>query len=52
VSTPVKWSEVESAARNGRILSFDTAQVLKRVGEFGDLFAPVLKLKQKLLRLA
>jgi bifunctional non-homologous end joining protein LigD len=50
VSTPVTWEEVAVAAkkmRTGR-LTFEAAEVLKRVEQFGDLFAPVLKLKQKL----
>jgi bifunctional non-homologous end joining protein LigD len=29
-------------------LTFEAADVLKRVKKMGDLFAPVLKLKQKL----
>jgi hypothetical protein len=30
------------------VLAFDTEQVLGRVAEHGDLFAPVLSLRQKL----
>ena len=50
VSTPVKWEEVEKAVEksDAGLLLFDSEQVLKRVSRFGDLFAPVLKLKQKL----
>lgn len=60
VSTPLKWSEVKAALRskNGSaksrsknkkaILVFDTEAVLKRVKKWGDLFAPVLTLKQRL----
>jgi bifunctional non-homologous end joining protein LigD len=50
VSTPVTWEEVEGclAAKDPKLLVFDSAQVLERVQEHGDLFAPVLKLKQKL----
>lgn len=50
VSTPVSWNEVESTSQNGdpESLVFDHAQVLSRVSAFGDLFAPVLTLKQKL----
>ena len=50
VSTPVSWEEVESVVRkrNAKQLSFEAKEVLKRVEEMGDLFSPVLKLKQKL----
>ena len=50
VSTPVTWDEVEKCMAKGdpNLLVFDSAQVLERVKEHGDLFAPVLKLKQKL----
>jgi bifunctional non-homologous end joining protein LigD len=43
VSTPVSASEVQACAdtRNPRLLRFDTAEVLRRVGEDGDLFAPL-----------
>lgn len=50
VSTPVEWSEVKAALRKkdaGR-LAFDSNEVLRRVEEKGDLFEPILKLKQKL----
>lgn len=50
VSTPVTWEEVERclAEKDPNLLVFDSAQVLERVKEHGDLFEPVLKLKQKL----
>jgi bifunctional non-homologous end joining protein LigD len=50
VSTPVTWQEVESclAKRNPDLLTFDSEQTLQRVEKMGDLFEPVLKLKQKL----
>jgi bifunctional non-homologous end joining protein LigD len=50
VSAPVKWSEVEKCARTGKsdTLAFHSAQVLKRVAKLGDLFAPMLKLRQRL----
>jgi bifunctional non-homologous end joining protein LigD len=50
VSTPVTWEEVEAAVRrrNATSLSFDSKEVLKRVEKMGDLFGPVLTLKQKL----
>jgi len=48
VSTPVTWDEVASALKRKKKLSFETKDVLKRVKKLGDLFAPVLTLKQKL----
>ena len=50
VSTPLKWQEVESCLKksDAKLLVFESGQVLERVKKFGDLFAPVLKLKQKL----
>lgn len=41
VATPVTWDEVEAAAE-GAPLSFTAPQVLARVAEVGDLFAPLL----------
>lgn len=48
VSTPVEWSEVESALKkkDAARLSFLSDEALKRVEQRGDLFEPVLKLKQ------
>ncbi|MFN2623439.1 MAG: non-homologous end-joining DNA ligase [Chthoniobacterales bacterium] len=46
ISMPVKWSELEKAKIDA--LYFEPAAALKRLKKFGDLFAPVLKLKQKL----
>lgn len=48
VSTPVTWKEVETALKKKKPLSFETDEVLSRVEKMGDLFAPVLTLKQKL----
>jgi bifunctional non-homologous end joining protein LigD len=50
VSTPVTWDEVERCfkKREPELLVFKTEDVLKRVEKHGDLFEPVLKLKQKL----
>ena len=48
VSTPLLWKEIEAAFSRKKILSFTSAEVLKRVAKHGDLFAPVLTLKQKL----
>jgi bifunctional non-homologous end joining protein LigD len=50
VSTPASWEEVERchSERGAELLTFDTDQVLARVDEQGDLFAPVLTLMQDL----
>jgi bifunctional non-homologous end joining protein LigD len=50
VSTPVEWDELERAQKkkDAGSLAFETVEVLKRVGKKGDLFEPILKLKQKL----
>ena len=50
VSTPVRWDEVEHCLKKNapELLVFKSADVLKRVEREGDLFEPVLKLKQKL----
>jgi bifunctional non-homologous end joining protein LigD len=52
-STPLLWEEVEAAASGGKAddLRFDADAVLERIEEHGDLFAPVLELKQKLPKL-
>jgi bifunctional non-homologous end joining protein LigD len=53
VSTPVSWEEVEHAAgsSDGSSLIFEAADVLKRIEQHGDLFAPVLELEQNLPKL-
>src|SRR5205085_396312 len=50
VSTPVTWKEIETCfkKRDPELLVFTSNQVLQRVEKMGDLFEPVLKLKQKL----
>ncbi len=50
VSTPVKWEEVEACLKRGdpNLLVFDSEATLGRAAKHGDLFEPVLKLKQKL----
>jgi bifunctional non-homologous end joining protein LigD len=50
VSTPVEWQEVRATLDAGdpASLSFEAGQVLERVAERGDLFAPVLSLVQEL----
>jgi len=54
VSTPVLWDEVEQALKKkdaGRLV-FEAIDVLARVEKMGDLFEPVVKLKQQLPQLA
>jgi bifunctional non-homologous end joining protein LigD len=50
VSTPVEWDEVERAAQeeDPDALRFEASDVLERVEERGELFAPVLELRQEL----
>ena len=50
VSVPLTWDEVAELADDGDPWSvrFEAPQALERVAEHGDLFAPVLELKQKL----
>ena len=50
VSTPLHWEEVERVLtkKNPKLVVFEAEEVLKRVEKMGDLFEPVLKLKQKL----
>ncbi len=50
VSTPVGWDEVEGAIErdDASSLVFEAGDVLTRIDRHGDLFAPVLELKQKL----
>jgi bifunctional non-homologous end joining protein LigD len=50
VSTPVTWEEVERTLKkkDPKLMVFEAPQVLERVEKMGDLFEPVLKLKQKL----
>ncbi len=54
VSTPVSWDEVEAALRkrDAAKLSFVSDEVLKRAEKLGDLFAPVLTLKQRLPKIS
>ena len=53
VSTPVTWEEVERTLKkkDSGLLVFEADQVLKRVEKMGDLFEPVLMLKQTLPKL-
>src|SRR5262249_44348366 len=50
VAMPVTWEELTKAVKTGDTgaLFFDPEAALKRLKRRGDLFAPVLKLKQKL----
>lgn len=52
VSMPVTWEEVRQClrAKDPRPLSFEASAALRRVEERGDLFAPLLSMKQKLPR--
>ncbi|MGI8462393.1 MAG: non-homologous end-joining DNA ligase [Solirubrobacterales bacterium] len=49
-STPLTWDEVEAVADSGdaEAIRFEADAVLERVEKHGDLFAPVLELKQEL----
>jgi hypothetical protein len=49
----VKWEEVEHMLKkkDSGLLVFEADQVLKRVEKMGDLFEPVLMLKQTLPKL-
>jgi bifunctional non-homologous end joining protein LigD len=50
VSTPLRWDEVEAVLASGdpEDLAFTSEEVLARVAEHGDLFAPVVELEQPL----
>jgi bifunctional non-homologous end joining protein LigD len=50
VSTPLTWDEVEdvTATRDPDDLVFTSDQVLERIAGHGDLFAPVIELRQEL----
>ena len=50
VSTPVTWDEVERAhkKKDADLLVFEASQVVARFEKLGDLFEPVLELKQRL----
>jgi bifunctional non-homologous end joining protein LigD len=54
VSTPITWEEVERTLKKKDVglLVFESHQTLDRVEKMGDLFAPLLTLKQKLPKLA
>jgi bifunctional non-homologous end joining protein LigD len=50
VSMPLEWHEVENCWRkkDASLVFFEAADALKRVEKKGDLFAPILTLKQSL----
>ena len=50
ISMPVTWDELKRAMKTGKTapLFFSPADALKRLKKVGDLFEPVLKLKQSL----
>jgi bifunctional non-homologous end joining protein LigD len=50
VSTPLTWDEVERTLKkkDASLLVFEAKQTVSRVEKLGDLFAPVLELKQRL----
>lgn len=50
VSTPVSWDEVERALKkkDAGLLVFESSKTIARFEKMGDLFEPVLELKQKL----
>lgn len=50
VSTPVAWGEVERCLKkkDPKVLVFESSQTIERFEKLGDLFEPVLRLKQKL----
>jgi bifunctional non-homologous end joining protein LigD len=50
VSTPLLWEEVERCRAGGdpAALTFETDQVLARVEQLGDLFAPAAETVQRL----
>ena len=50
VSTPVTWDEVAAAADGTDPLVFEFGDVLDRVADLGDLFAPAVDLVQRLPR--
>lgn len=50
VSTPVSWEEVERTLKkkDAKLLVFEAKQTVERFEKLGDLFEPVLELKQQL----
>jgi len=54
VSTPITWEEVEECLKkkDAGLLVFESHETLARVEKLGDLFRPLLSLKQKLPKLS
>src|SRR5437868_3125622 len=52
VSMPVRWQELTRAVQksNPKLLDFEPKEALQRLRRSGDLFAPILSLKQSLPR--
>ena len=50
VSTPVSWEEVADCRERGdeSLLTFEAEELLARVAQQGDLFAPALSVSQQL----
>jgi bifunctional non-homologous end joining protein LigD len=50
VAMPIRWDELEEALdeKDARSLLFEPEAALERLDQVGDLFAPALRLKQKL----
>jgi bifunctional non-homologous end joining protein LigD len=50
VSTPITWKEAEAAVKAGDAerLVFTAEDVIQRIEKMGDIFAPVLKMRQRL----
>jgi bifunctional non-homologous end joining protein LigD len=50
VSTPITWDDVKRTLKkkDASLLVFEAPQVISRVEKLGDLFAPVITLKQRL----
>src|SRR5947207_747204 len=50
VSMPIRWKELSKALRKSDVdrLEFEPEKALQRLKRAGDLFAPLLKIKQKL----
>jgi bifunctional non-homologous end joining protein LigD len=50
VSTPVDWDEVAAAAEGEHALVFEAGDVVERIADRGDLFAPAVDVVQRLPR--
>jgi bifunctional non-homologous end joining protein LigD len=54
VSTPITWEEVDAVRKKKKpeMMVFTSDDAIERAEKHGDLFAPILKLKQKLPKLS